>query len=96
MPLKKLSTGSIFPDIDAIWSPRLMLSERPAVLLSVLEPCTFKRTLLVINHRNIPMHLSIHVPLKKLNTRSIFHDIDAIWLPRLILCDRLSVLLLFR
>ena len=59
MPLKKLSIGSIFHDIDVIWSPRLILSERPAVLLPVLEPCTFKRTILVINHINIPMYLSI-------------------------------------
>ena len=33
--LKKLSPGSIFHDIDAIWSPRLILSNRPSVLLPV-------------------------------------------------------------
>ena len=33
MPLKKLSPGSIFHDIDAIWSPRLILSDRLSVLL---------------------------------------------------------------
>ena len=59
MPLKKLNTGSIFDDIDAIWSPRVILFVRPSVLLPVRSPCTFKRTLLVVNHRNTPMHLSI-------------------------------------
>ena len=59
MPLKKQSIGSIFHDIDAIWSPRLILSDRLPVLLPVLEPCTFKRTILVINHIEIPIYLSI-------------------------------------
>ena len=65
MPLKKLSNGSIFHDNDAIWSPRLILSERPAVLLPVLEPCTFERTLLVINNTKIPIYLSISCASQK-------------------------------
>ena len=93
MPLKILSTGSIFHDIDAIWSSRLILSDRLPVFcrfanLALSSGCYW----LLIIETYICIY-PFHVPLKKLSTVSIFHDIDAIWSPRLIFSDRPPVLL---